>query len=243
MRLIRGRYTHALTVVLAAGSVLAVTAAPGVSPWEDEVRAYERADRERPPPQNGILFIGSSSIRLWKTLPQDFPGLPVINRGIGGSQIHEVTALIDRLVVPYRPRLIVFYCGSNDLARGRTVSQVLRDFDAFVTRVHTVLPEARIAFLSIAPNPARWALVPRFRTVNRSIARAAAGEPLLDYIDVFGHMLRTDGRPRREIFVEDRLHMNAKGYAIWREVIGEYLAHPTSATISPPVVRGDRRNE
>ena len=192
--------------------------------WEDEIRAFEEEDRRAPPPAGGVLFIGSSSIRLWKTLATDFPGQSVTNRGFGGSQIREVTAFVPRIVLPYRPRLIVFYCGSNDIASGaRDTAGVLEDYRAFVRTVHDALPETRVLFVSIAPNPARWHLRAQFRQANALIGAYTKTDPRLGYVDVWIHMVNRAGRPRPELFVEDRLHMNTKGYAIWRRVIGPRL--------------------
>jgi lysophospholipase L1-like esterase len=198
------------------------------SRWEGEILAFEAADRLQPPESGGILFTGSSSIRLWTSLAADFPDLRVLNRGFGGSQIHEVMAFADRIVFPYRPRLIVIYGGTNDLWQGRPSRVVIQDFKDFVALVHGRLPATRIAFVSIAPNPARWRLMPQFTEVNRAIRAYAASTPLVDYVDVARHMLTSEGTPRPDIYVEDRLHMNAKGYAIWRDVVGEYLRRVAS---------------
>src|SRR5690242_17324343 len=117
--------------------------------WEPEIAAFEASDRIHRPAPGGILFTGSSSIRLWTSLANDFPGLPVLNRGFGGSQIHHVTAFVPRIVVPYQPKLIIFYCGANDIASGHLrVDEVVRDYDAFVRTVRASLPHVRIAFIS-----------------------------------------------------------------------------------------------
>ena len=116
----------------AAQSAAAAPPALDLAKWEGEIRAFEEADRQSPPPTGGIVFAGSSSIRLWTSVKDDFASLPVLNRGFGGSQIREVTAFADRIVIPYRPRLIVFYCGSNDVMAGRTVPEVVDDFKAYV---------------------------------------------------------------------------------------------------------------
>jgi lysophospholipase L1-like esterase len=192
--------------------------------WEKEIRAFEDEDRRSPPPAGAVLFVGSSSIRLWTTLRADFPGQSVLNRGFGGSQIREVTAFVPRIVLPYEPRLIVFYCGSNDIASGaRTAVEVLDDYRAFVRAVHGSLPETRILFVSIAPNPARWHLRQAFRKANALIEAYTGTDPRLGYIDVWTQMIGVNGRPRPDLFVDDRLHMNEKGYAIWERVIGEKL--------------------
>ena len=169
------------------------------------------------------MFTGSSSIRLWETLATDFPGLPVINRGFGGSQVPDVTAFVERIVTKHRPRQVVIYCGGNDIAAGRSAADVLADTKALVKAIHAKLPETRIAYISVAPNPARWSQVGTVGAVNRAIADWMATDPRLAFIDVFTHMLGADGLPKPDIFVDDRLHMNEKGYAIWRQVVGPFL--------------------
>lgn len=191
--------------------------------WEAEIAAFEAQDRVSPPPTGGIVFTGSSSIRLWATLATDFPGLPVINRGFGGSQVPEVTAFVDRLITKHRPRQVVIYCGGNDINAGRSAGDVVADTKALVTAIHAKLPETRIAYISVAPNPARWSQIEAVRGVNRGIAAWMSADPRLTFIDVFTHMLGADGLPKPEIFVDDRLHMNEKGYAIWREVVRPFL--------------------
>lgn len=197
--------------------------AAGPERWEPEIRAFEAADRTNPPPQGGILFIGSSSIRLWKTLAQDFPEYPVINRGFGGSQIADSVHYAHRIVVPYAPRLIVMYAGGNDINAGKSPEQVCADFWTFVQTVRRHLPETRIAYISIAPNPARWAQVDQVRAANACIQALCRTNAHLAFIDVFPHMLGPDGQPRPELFSADRLHMNAQGYALWTRLVRPFL--------------------
>ena len=197
--------------------------APDPSQWEVEVRAFEAADLSEPPIQGGIIFTGSSSIRMWTTLKEDFAGLPVVNRGIGGSMLPEVTAFVDRIITPSKPALVVVYCGANDIHAGRSADQVLHDFQAFVKAIHTPLPTARIAFISIGTNPSRWAEVETVKKANRAIREYVGTDSTLDFIDVFPQMLGPDRLPKPDIFLDDRLHMNAKGYEIWREIIRPHL--------------------
>ncbi len=197
---------------------------PDSTRWESEIRAFEDADLANPLPHGGIIFTGSSSIRLWTTLGQDFPGLPVANRGFGGSMIPEVTAVLERIVTPHRPALVVLYCGTNDIDAGRSADQVASDFKAFVKALHDALPLTRIAFISIAPNPARWPQVAVQRAANRAIAEYIATDARLAYIDVFSQMLGPDGLPKPDIYREDQLHMNARGYALWVPIVRPYLA-------------------
>ena len=206
------------------GAAVAQEFAPGdPARWADDIRAFEEADRQRQPQPGSILFVGSSSIRLWKTLAGDFPGVPVINRGFGGSQLSDAIHYIDRIVLPYRPRQIVVYAGSNDIAAGEPAEQVAADFRQFVSLVHRALPETRVAFIAIAPNEARWNLMPAFTRANELVRQYVRTDPRLAYIDVVPHMLGDDGRPKSGLYVEDRLHMNANGYALWTTLVRPYL--------------------
>jgi lysophospholipase L1-like esterase len=193
--------------------------------WEEDMARFETADAAHPPPQHGIVFVGSSSIRFWDTLASDFPGQPVINRGFGGSEIRDSTWYADRIVIPYAPRLVVFYAGDNDLAAGRTPAQVRDDFVAFVQRVHKDLPDTRIAYISIKPSPSRAQLIPQVIEANNLIRHAASRLPHVDFIDVYTRMLDATGQPRPELFREDQLHMTRAGYEIWRDAVAPELAH------------------
>jgi lysophospholipase L1-like esterase len=207
-----------LLVLVVAGALAQTT-----NRWDKEIAAFEAQDRTNAPPKGAILFIGSSSIRLWKTLAEDLPEHKVINRGFGGSQIADSVHFVDRMVVPYQPKRIVMYSGGNDINAGKTPEQVAGDFKAFVAKVHGKLPETGIAYISIAPNPARWAQVERVKGANELIREFAKTDKRLSFIDVFPHMLGENEKPLPDIFVADRLHMNEKGYAIWKRVVGEGL--------------------
>src|SRR5882762_2255584 len=122
--------------------------------WEPEIQQFEKSDKKNPPPKGAVLFVGSSSIRMWKSLAQDFPGIEVINRGFGGSEIADSTFYVDRIVIPYRPKIVILYAGDNDLANVKTPQQVFGDYKAFVSRVQRKLPATKIAFISIKPSPA-----------------------------------------------------------------------------------------
>lgn len=192
--------------------------------WEPEIVAFEQADSVVRRMPGSVVFVGSSSIRLWSTLSEDFPGVATINRGFGGSRVRDSTYYADRIVTPYHPRGVVFYAGDNDLFEGRTPEQVRDDFAAFVKAVRKSEPDVRIAFVAIKPSPSRVGLLPRIREANALVREYAQGEEAVDYLDVFLPMLDAQGRPREELFIDDQLHMNSSGYAIWAGVVRPWLA-------------------
>ena len=194
-----------------------------VNKWETEIKKFEESDRQNPPAKGAVLFLGSSSIRGWQSLAEDFPGIKVTNRGFGGSEIADSTFYADRIVIPYRPRIVVFYAGDNDLANGKTPQQVFDDYKAFVSRVQRKLPTTRIAFISIKPSPARASLLQSMKDANALIKAYVSHDKSLIYIDVFTPMLRSDGSPRPELFGPDRLHMNREGYSLWKSVVAPHI--------------------
>ena len=190
--------------------------------WEKEIAAYEASDKTNPPPKGCIVFVGSSSIRHWTNLVTDFPSLPVVNRGFGGSQLADSANFAGRIIIPYQPRQVVIYAGGNDINAGKEPEVVYGDFVALVTKTREHLPRLRIVYVSSAPNPSRWALVEKVKRLN-SLIEAYCRRHGLIFINVFPLMLGPDGQPKPDIFVADRLHMNPKGYAIWKQAIRPYL--------------------
>lgn len=201
--------------------------------WEQDMQRFAAEDAIAPPPKHAVLFIGSSSIRFWDTLATDFPGVPVINRGFGGSQIRDSTWYADRVVVPYAPRMIVFYAGENDLESGRSPQQARDDFQAFVARVRRDLPGVRIAYISSKPSPLRVRLLEAERQAN-ALIEGDARRLKVQFIDVFTPMLDAQGQPRGELFREDRLHMNRAGYELWARVVAPYLSANGSIPVTDP---------
>ena len=222
----RGLLRMKILMLLLACLVFGLVQSPaqaqsGSLQWEPAIRAFEKNDRIHPPPQNAVLFIGSSAIRKWTTLAKDFPGIPVINRGFGGSQIADSTAFASRIIFPYHPRIIVFYAGDNDLAAGKSSEQVVAEYTNFVGVVQAGLPQTRIVFISIKPSPSRWRLKDKIILANKEIE--AFKGPRLAFVNIFPKMLNADGNPRKDLFLSDGLHPNEKGYAIWASSIRPYL--------------------
>ncbi|MGH8122085.1 MAG: SGNH/GDSL hydrolase family protein [Rudaea sp.] len=213
-----------LGVVLSLASVGMAFAQDAVDPWQKEIAALVAGDAANPPPQHAVLFVGSSSIRFWRTLARDFPGIPTINRGFGGSTIADATRHVGRIVTPYHPKVIVLYAGDNDIAEQRTSSQAIDDFKAFVARVRRDLPQVPIVFISIKPSVARVHLWPQMRAANEGIAAWAKTQMNVIYVDAASKMLDADGKPRPELLREDGLHMKPAGYAIWIAALKPVLA-------------------
>ncbi len=192
--------------------------------WEKEVAAYEAADRQSPPPKRGILFIGSSTIRLWKTLAEDFPNHKVINRGFGGTEIVDSTHFADRLIFPHEPKQIVLRAGGNDIHNGRTPREVAHDFAEFVRVVHAKLPNTEILYIALSPAPARWGEIDKARELNRLIRTMALDMPRVGFIDDFDIVFDSKGNARLELFVKDRLHFSPEGYKLMTERVRPFLA-------------------
>jgi lysophospholipase L1-like esterase len=201
--------------------------------WREEIGRFAQLDEAKTPPAGGIVFVGSSSIRLWDT-DKSFPEAGVINRGFGGSLVCDSTHFADVLVVKYKPRLVVFYAGDNDINGGKSAEQVHVDFRAFVAKVRAALPEAKIAYISIKPSIARWDQREKQREANRLIAADCAEDEHLEFIDVWPVMLGEDGTPRKEMFVEDGLHLNATGYEAWVKLVQPVLGDPATTSHSRP---------
>jgi lysophospholipase L1-like esterase len=211
----------ALACALQAG---AAAASPIDARWDASWAEFDAADRQRAPAPGGVVFVGSSSIRLWPGLETRFGSVPVIKRGFGGSRLADCARHVDRLVIRYRPRQVVVYAGDNDLAEGRTPAEVAASFESFVTGVRQALPDTRIAFVSIKPSPLRAGLLDAVREANRLIRRYTDAHPgHLAYVDVFTPMLDAKGAPRADLFAPDALHMNDAGYALWQQLISSRI--------------------
>ncbi len=201
-------------------------------PFAKEMQAFAEQDQQKPPPAAPVLFVGSSSIRLWN-VAVSFPDLPVINRGFGGSQMSHVLQYFDRVVTPYKPRVIVFYSGDNDIAGGKSAERVAGDFAEFLRRVHETLPGTPVVLISPKPSIKRWKLIETIREANGRLAAMAKDDPLLHFVDVHPAMLNEKGEPRPELFVADGLHMNAEGYKIWTELVRPWIEEKKKSVALP----------
>ena len=220
-----------LSAVFAAGLCLAAPARAQTAEgtWQKEFAAFDAADKALPPAKGGIVFVGSSTIRLWDVATY-FPDLRIINRGFGGSRLADALVNVDRLVLAYEPRLVVLYAGDNDISGGLLAEQLAVDFERFVRAVHAKLPQTRILYLAIKPSLLRWLNVDRMDMANAMIRAICARDDRLGFLDLGPLMLGWDERPRPELFVSDGLHLSPLGYQIWTAVLRPLLAPPVTAT-------------
>lgn len=186
--------------------------------WESAIQTFEKEDRESSTQGGVVVFIGSSSIRRWE-LEKSFPGLEVINRGFGGSQIADSIRYAPRILLPLKPRVVVLYAGDNDISKGKSPKTVEDDFSTFVKNVHEKLPHTRVVFMGIKPSLKRWNLATEMKEANALIGKICKKDDRLRYVDVFTPMLGADGKPRSELFIEDGLHLNDRGYELWASLV------------------------
>lgn len=187
--------------------------------WEKAIVEIEQKIGSGKTAPGAALFVGSSSIRLWK-LNDSFPDLVTANHGFGGSFLSDSVHFFDRIVVPVKPSVIVVYAGDNDIASGKTPETVYADFQQFVAAVRAKLPDCRqVVYIGIKPSVKRWALAEKIQETNSLIKADCDKDPLADYADVWEPMLTADGKPNADLLVDDGLHMNEKGYTIWTEVV------------------------
>ena len=184
-----------------------------IAKWEKEVAVIEKKQAARPPDMGGIVFAGSSTVRLWD-VAKEFPEWKATNSGFGGSEVRDVTHFADRLILKHEPRAIVFYAGDNDINSGRTPDQVLADFHVFVEAVHKQLPKTHVYFIAVKPSPARWAKYDTQTRANALVKELCGKDDRLTFIDIVPAMLGKDGQPREELYVKDRLHLTPAGYDV-----------------------------
>ena len=191
--------------------------------WRETLDAF---DREAVPPRRPIVFVGSSSIRLWKTLAEDMAPLPVLNRGFGGSGLFDTVYWLERLVARHDPAAVVVFAGSNDIAgeSPRSAAWVAERFDELVARLRALGCEAPLVYISITPTPSRVAHLAAVRAANELIAARCQSDPSLHFLDTAATMVTPEGLPDPQWFVQDLLHSNAKGYAHWTSTLKPVLA-------------------
>ena len=195
--------------------------------WEKDISKFEAAAKVSPPPKNGLLFVGSSSIRMWD-LKSSFPDHPTINHGFGGSELDDSLHFADRIIIPHAPKTIFLYAGDNDINGGKSAERVIADYQKFITKIHSALPKTTIVFLPIKPSTNRWGKWPEMKKANLAIEALSQKNDLLVYLDLATPMLRKGGKPIPDLFLKDGLHLNEKGYQIWNKIVKDWLKTASS---------------
>ncbi|NOZ60767.1 MAG: hypothetical protein GXO74_03715 [Calditrichaeota bacterium] len=193
--------------------------------WESAIHEFEKADAKNPSDSGIVLFVGSSSIRKWESLQKDFPFTKVLNRGFGGSEMSDLLYFTDRIVLKYKPSMIIVYEGDNDIAAGKSPVEILKDYQAFVRKVRTKMAHVPIILLAAKPSPSRWQWASQYRLLNQLLKKyvVTADDENLQFVDIFNPMIGENGRPLPEIFLSDSLHMNEKGYQLWTKILTPVL--------------------
>lgn len=191
----------------------------------NEIQSFKKQDSISPPHANPILFIGSSSFTNWKDLKEYFPKHVIVNRGFGGSQLTDIIYYANDVIYPYNPKQVVVYAGENDLAYSDTVkaAHVLKRFKTLYGMIRRNYPHIPVVYVSIKPSIARKILMPRMEEANMLIKNFLCNEKNASFVNIYSKMLLPDGSPDPLIFLEDKLHMNVKGYAIWQRAIEPFL--------------------
>lgn len=195
---------------------------PDAARFKKEIEAFTKWDAKNSFPKDAVLFVGSSSIRMWKT-HEGFPGFPVINRGFGGAHISDVLYYYDDVVKKYNAPVIVFYCGDNDIAGGKPVEQVFDDYLKFVKKIRNENPEVKLIYIPIKPSVSRWNYWEKMNRVNMRIKKYNDEDKGLYYIDLASPLLDSSGKPDAGLFISDGLHLNKKGYEVWQKLLRPLL--------------------
>ncbi|MGE0814319.1 MAG: GDSL-type esterase/lipase family protein [Vicinamibacterales bacterium] len=194
------------------------TPSPDPARFDKDIAAFEAADRATPPPAGAVLFVGSSSITNWDVAAA-FPALATIRRGYGGSHVSDTLHFADRIIFPYRPKVVVFYAGDADVAAGKSARQIAADTGALVALIHRRLPAAQVLVIGTKPSPAHWAHIQTIREANRIVRTWLATDGQALFADVEPALLGTDGQPRADFYAENRLNLNERGYAAWTAAV------------------------
>jgi len=220
----RVRRVAAAAAVGLTGVLAVCLSAQTAERWDATIQKFEDQDKVSPPPQNGIVFIGASSIVRWN-LPEYFPelGAKAINRGFGGSQSVDAVRYVERIVVPYHPRVVVYYAGDNDVEANVPAQEIAHQFELFDQKVHRALPQTKIIFISIKPSIRRWKWIDTIRSANAMVKAYCAKEKHLAFMDIEQSMLGADGKPNPDLLVADGLHMTPAGYRIWTAALTPLL--------------------
>lgn len=205
-------------VILLRPNVLIGQPNPDPSRFEKDIEAFEAEDAISPPVRGAVLFVGSSTIRYWD-IAKAFPNLTTIKRGFGGSHVSDNIYFADRIIVPYKPKLIVFYAGDADVASDKSADRIFEDFKTFIAMIHAKLPGTPMVIVGIKPSPAHWKHIQVIRKTNALVRAYVAGDRLVEHVDVGDRLVGSDGHPRAELYSENQLNLSDLGYVVWTNAL------------------------
>ncbi len=218
-------YKRSLFPLLLSFSVIQLAAQNEPYPFWNDIQAFKHKDSASFPPANEILFVGSSSFTMWTDVQSYFPSYPIINRGFGGSSLTDVIRYAEDIIYPYKPKQVVIYCGENDLASSDSITAptVIYRFQILFSMIRSKFKNVPVIYISLKPSPSRQKLMPKMMAVNEAIQTCLKKKKNAVFVDVYHKMLGADGKPIDDFFLDDKLHMNSKGYAVWQKEITPYL--------------------
>lgn len=217
---------YLLTFLFFLGILTVTAQTSNTIPFQDEIDVFIKKDSIAMPAANSILFVGSSSFNYWKDISNYFPSYPIINRGFGGSSLTDIIHFSQETILKYKPKQIYIYCGENDIAASDTITPaiVFERFKNLYTIIRTHLGnKVPVMYVSIKPSVARWSMEEKFVAANSLIRNFINKQKNTQFLDVHSAMLDSNGMVYKDIFIADKLHMNAKGYAIWQKIIAPTL--------------------
>jgi hypothetical protein len=224
MRFLAGRrlgllsFAIGLAALTHGSDVMAAAQSPDPRRFEQDIAAFEAEDRASPPAPGSTLFVGSSSIRYWD-VAKAFPARRAIKRGFGGSHVSDNIYFADRIIFPYKPALIVFYAGDADVAANKTADEIAADCKALIAAIHARLPGTPTVIIGTKPSPAHWKHIDTIRRANALVMAFVAKDPLVVYADVEQALIGPDGQPRANLYAENGLNLNERGYAAWTDAV------------------------
>ena len=208
------RIVATVGMLVVCGLTVSAQTNPDPKRFEKDIAAFEAEDAAAPPPAGAALFVGSSSIRYWDVAGA-FPGMKTIKRGFGGSHVSDNIFYADRIIVRYKPKLIVFYAGDADVAASKSADVIAADYRTLIATVHNRLPGTPMVIIGTKPSPSHWKQMDTIRRANAQLKAIVAADPLLRYADAETALLGADGQPRAELYTENRLNLNEEGYRAW----------------------------
>ena len=218
MKLIMVFMLVSVALMFSCGSSFVMANDNAANKWENEINKFMEWDSKNYYPREAVLFVGSSSIVGWNTY-ESFPDMVVLNRGFGGSQMSDLLYYYDKVVLKYRPKIIVLYSGDNDIAGGKTWEVTSNDYMSFFALTHKKLPETKIVVLPIKPSSMRWNLWPSMNKVNLTIKEYSQNDDMVYYVDLASCLLTKDEVPDNRFFKADKLHLNPDCYKVWTAIL------------------------